>query len=494
MGIPIIEGLRELDSAPRRFLLFIVFNVVSWQCIAGGALVLFAREIGMRESLVGFLLAFMPLSMVLVILTGRLVTRWGPKPVMLWAWALRNIIACLVFLMPWAMARWGVHAGWWVLLAATLGFCLMRSVGAGGWLPWLHEVVPGVQRGTYFSSEAMVTQFLSVLLSAGIAVALLGDPGINRYLAIYGVGIASGLFSLAWMFRVPGGHAIPRVEGRAPADSLKAAVSDRTYLRFVVTASLCFSSFSWLGASSVLYMRDVLGLSWQIMAFQAAASMGVLLTVRSWARYSDQSGSGRTMALALAGHSMAAAAFLTLLPNFFLTPVLIVFTVVMAAVFSTAYWVASNRAMLNMLPASCRVGYSNLWTVCTNVAMGITPIVAGFAIDGLGPWGYRICFVISAVMGIGCGIASLRAVRDGRPLEPSLSWLINPALPLRTLMRIVWICLGLHESRRPALAPAAEAPSTIVPLASRLEPARTEQKAEEAAEPEEAPLQAQAGG
>jgi len=326
MGIPIYTSLRELDHAPRRFLLFIVFNVISWQCIVGQVLVLFARRIEMPESLVGFLLGFMPLSMVLVIATGRLVTRCGPKPVMLFAWGLRNIIACGVFLMPWAITRWGNPAGWYVLLAATLGFCLMRSIGAGGWLPWLHEVVPIRQRGAYFSSEAGVNNILNVALLGSIAAILVGNPGIGRYLSVYAIGILSGLFSLAWMFRIPGGHAIPLTADPDKEDSLRRALSDRAFTRFVITASLCFSSFAWFNSAATLYMRDVLGLEWQVMALQALVSLGVLLTIRAWGRYADHSGSGPAMAITLGGHAAAAIAFLFLFPGHTLTYICLLYT------------------------------------------------------------------------------------------------------------------------------------------------------------------------
>lgn len=447
MRIPIYTSLRELDSAPRRFLLFIVFNVISWQCIVGQVLVLFARHIHMPESLVGFLLGFMPLSMVLVLVTGRIVTRLGPKPVMLTAWGLRNLIACSVFLMPLAMQRWGVEAGWYVLLGATLGFCLMRSIGSGGWLPWLHEVVPVLQRGTYFSSEAAVTNVLNVVLLGGIALMLLGTPSVGRYLSVYAVGIVSGLISLLWMFRVPGGHAIPEVEDATKNDSLRRAIGDRGFLRFVFAASLCFSSFAWFNSVSTLYLRDVLGLEWEVMAIQAMVSLSVLLTIRSWARYADFAGSGRAMALTLLGHAMTTTAFLFLRPESRLTYAALVPVVVAAGVFGTAFWIAVHRAMLNRLEESCRVGYSNVWTVGTNVSMGLTPILAGSAVEHMGMWGYRLCFSIAILSAVGCAAVSLRVVADGRGFV-SLRTLLHPMLPLRTLERLTRISLGLHESNR----------------------------------------------
>jgi hypothetical protein len=42
-----LAAVRELPAPPRLFLIFTAFNVFSWQCIAGQALVLFARALNM---------------------------------------------------------------------------------------------------------------------------------------------------------------------------------------------------------------------------------------------------------------------------------------------------------------------------------------------------------------------------------------------------------------------------------------------------------------
>ena len=69
MSISVFPKFKNLSPAPRRFLGFMAFNVVSFQCFVGPAMVLFARKLDMPASWVGFLIAAMPLSMVLVMFT-----------------------------------------------------------------------------------------------------------------------------------------------------------------------------------------------------------------------------------------------------------------------------------------------------------------------------------------------------------------------------------------------------------------------------------------
>ena len=450
MNIPILSGLRELDRAPRQFLYFIVFNVISWQCIVGNALVLFARYLEIPASRVGLLIAFMPLSMLLVIVTVPLVTHLGPRRLMSTAWGLRCVVICAVFLIPYVLREFGLQPAQYVLMGATLGFCLLRAMGGGGWFPWLHEVVPERQRGTYFSTESAITQLLWVLVASCQAFILQDNPGLYRFLALYSIGIASGFISLAYMVRVPGGHGTNGpISVQSSYAAYGVALSDRPFLWFVAVATLCFSSVTWLGASLVLYMRDALDYSPRaIMLIMAAAGAGILVTIRQWGRYADHAGSGHAMLLSLIGHSAAALVFLVLIPGASWTRYVLPPTVVFVSVFGAAFSLAAHRAMLNFVRSPGRVAYTNLWTVGSSLALGITPILAGFCIEHWNLWGFRICFLSCAVSGICCAVASRVAVPDSGPMERPLGRLINPALPVRTLARIMWITLGMHESGR----------------------------------------------
>lgn len=458
--LPVIASLRELDKGPRTFLYFIAFNVVSWQCMVGATLVLFARNIGMPESWVGFLTSFMPFSMLLVLLTGLLVTRFGSKRVMLASWFLRNLLACLVFAMPLASSVFGVRAGWYVLMTATLAFCLMRAVGAGGWMPWLHELVPEKQRGTYFSAESAVSNLLSIAVTMAQGVALRGSPGVGRFLFVYAIGIAAGFVSLLWMRRVPGGEpqaAAAHAEGGAYRSHVS-ALKDRAYVAFVVFASLCFSSLSWSGFTVVLYMRDALRISPEhILYYMAAGSFAVMLTIRFWGRYADHAGGPHGMAVSLFAASCMSLAYLFVLPEMSCKHAALAAVVIPGSIFGSAFWATTNRAMLGYVDPARRVGYSNLWSVLTALAGAFPPILAGLIIQRLGLWGYRACFLIGAGSGLLCAVGALFIVRKEKPFE--FPWKQCPLyeLPFRFVYSVAQISVGLHESNRgeePATRPA----------------------------------------
>lgn len=451
MRLPVFSDIMRLDARARRFLFFTGCNVASWQCIVGPVLVLFARKLDMPASWVGVLLSFMPLSMVVTIATVPIVNYFGPKRLMLLTWMLRNTFMCSVFLMPWVIAHYGSQGAWYLLAVATLGFCLIRALGVGGWFPWLHEVVPQTQRGGFFSAETAIAQAVNVIVVFGQSLILSGEPGLNRFFVIYAVGISAGYLSLYLMSRVPGGEATgERFTLKDSVLSYGVALRSRPFLIFVLIAATGYSIVAWLTSSVVLYMRDGIGWSsWHILIVMALSSVGVFFTISRWGRFAEHGGSGHTMALTLVGHSASAGFFLLLTPGSPWTLYLLPVALVAATIFSASFYMAGHRAMLNYTQEEGKVGFTNLWILGVSLAMGVTPILVGQVINRLGFAGYQVCFLIAAVPGLACALASQLLVRDGPRPGPADPRLISPALPIRTLLRILWVTVGLHKSNRP---------------------------------------------
>lgn len=450
MRIPILSDIQQLSMPPRRFLVFAAFNVMSWQCIVGNAMVLLARHIHMRPSWVGFLNSFVPFSMLLVMFAVPLVTRYGSKRVMFTAWMMRNLVSCLVFLLPWALIHGSEYWAGLVLMGATLGFCIMRAMGVGGWFPWLHEVVSEEERGLYFASEAATTQFMNTVIMLGQSFLLLRNPGIWSFLSIYAVGIVAGLISLVWMARVPGGDAVD--QGAVTRGSFflyGPAFRDRRFMVFVITASLCFVATGLLTGSLVMFMRDALKMTdTGIMVLTALNSFWILCTVTPWGRFADHSGSGRAMFMSMIAQSLGALGLLFIAPGSTHGLALLVLLTGAIYLFGGAFWAAVHRAMLNHVDETQRVAYTNVWILGTSIAMGCAPILAGAAIDFWQMAGFHACFAIAGLLGILCAFACDWAVKDGHQGRPMTERLLDPAMPMRVLGDIVLITAGMHESNR----------------------------------------------
>ncbi len=464
MRLPIVSGFLALPAASRKFLLFTAINVISWQCIVGQVLVLFSRAVDMPPAWVGLLLSFMPLSMLLVLFTVPLVEMMGPRRLLSWGWLLRNIIAMAIFYMPWAMHRWGAAGAWHILLFATFGFSFIRALSVGGWYPWLHEVVPAGQFGTYFSTESALVQLVNILLAIGLARILATGEGLGRFFWIYGIGISAGLFSVAAIRVIPGGRSVPAVntgEGRFAA--YRIALRDRAYVRFIVTVFFCFSALTWLSAAMIMYLRDMLGYSdTRIMYLICGGSLAIALTIGSWGRHADRFGSNSAMLQLLTVHSLIALSWLLLLPGAAWTAWLAVPVVILSTLFNATFAMVTSRSMLCHVRDQGRVGYTNIWIICLSLAQGLAPIAAGKVIDTWRMNGFRVCFLISGFLGLACvPFFSLLKPESGKPEPPHLHDVLRPGQPLRTLARTLWITLGFARRQPPTEIPVRQSTRKI---------------------------------
>jgi MFS family permease len=445
-----LRNIRHLSPAPRRFLLVISLNVLSWHSLVGPVLVLFSREIHMPPSWVGFIVSFVPLSMLLAFVTVPIVEWFGPKRLMLITWGGRNVVACLAFALPWVLLHGQPRHGWLLLLLSILGFCAIRSIGVGGWFPWLHEIVPARERSTYFAAESSIEHSVIVCTNVMHMIILSFTPTLYHYLGIYVIGVIAGILSMWFMVRVPGGTRIAAHErvGINPAMYRK-VLKDYEFLPFVALAALGFASVSFLTTTSVMYMRDALQCSPRfIMMVLTANSTLVFFTVRYWSSFAEQQGTARGIFLTMLGHGLLAIAALFQAPGavftLYILPVVFMFAAAMAVAFS----VISHRAMLDFVKAEARVAYTNIWILGASLALGLSPIAVGFSIDHLDLWGYRLNFLVSAIFGLSVSAMSMFVLHKSTPAERIAAGSLNPFFPISAVGRILWITLGLHPSAR----------------------------------------------
>lgn len=175
-------------------------NLISWQCVVGQVLILFARSLGMPADLVGLLISFVPFSMLLVVVSIPAVEFFGPRKLLITTWFLRNILISSVFFIPAVTVHYGQRAAWLVLLFAVLGFALTRAFGVGAWYPWLHEIVPHDNISDYFNSETILVQVTNIVLAVVIAQVLAHFSGLTSFFLVYGAGVIVGLVSVGMLF------------------------------------------------------------------------------------------------------------------------------------------------------------------------------------------------------------------------------------------------------------------------------------------------------
>ncbi|MBU2646439.1 hypothetical protein KKI24_17155 [bacterium] len=447
----IAQDLRDLPPSARHFLLFSGINLISWQCVVGQVLVLFGRAIGMPPSWVGTLLSFVPLSMMLVIFSIPLVETYGSRKLMTVTWVGRNLMIAPVLSIPLAIKYWGSESSWYILLAATLCFAVVRAIGVGGWFPWLHEIVPQDRMGTYFSIEMLWMQMLNILVTFGIALILRMGDNVNRFYWVYLIGIMTGLFSVLYIKRIPGGSGMAAsVTTHAKFSVIVYALKDRKYRFFMALVIISLSAIMWLNVASILYLRDILEFSdSRIMVFMATTAVGIAFSIRFGFKYAERFRSNVVMAALMGTFSLVAASWLGLLPHADWTRLFVVPIIILGGILSAGLLIFASKGMMSLVREQNRTGYTSMWIIGTSISNGFPPILAGWLIGVHHLQGYRICFLISSFCALTVSLLWSRFHIEDTDLVPDMHLIVKPMQPLRSLQRVVWMILHNRKNRKP---------------------------------------------
>lgn len=452
----LIRDAQRLDPAPLRFLFFSAGNVMSFQCVVGTVLILFCRYIEMPAHLVGWTISFNAFSGALAVFTVPLVSRFGPRLVLMLAWLLRTVAILPVLTMPLVQYRYGEEAAWYLLMGCTFAFSFLRGLGVGGWYPFLRETLPRHQRGLFFSAEMSLTHLVNITLSLLVSATLVGNPSVYRFLLIYGAGIVAGFVSIYLLHRVPA-PVRDDYELQTPSDSgsFQKTFRNKEFMRFVWLSAAAVGATLLMATTEVLYLRDGLGFSAGfVMLLAAGGSLAVAITIQHWGHYTDNVGSPHSMFLTLSGSGWVGLAWPWVVAQWEITPFLVWPFVMAGYLLNAAYWTSMHRGFLDHVPDEERLHYTNVWLVAVSLAMGAMPILAGATIEAFGIWGYRLNFLLggASCLYIGSKCADLPNLES--PGVRHLRYLIRPTQPARTLGRLVWVSLGktvtLEEPRHPS--------------------------------------------
>ncbi|MGC8845914.1 MAG: MFS transporter [Candidatus Hydrogenedens sp.] len=198
----------------------------------------------------------------------------------------------------------------------------------------------------------------------------------------------------------------------------------------------------------VLYLRDILWLSERsILTLSSLGSLLIMLTAPAWGHYSDRFGSSPAILRALLCHALLVIPFIEFIPRYpwvyYLAPIFVVLT----TIFSAAFWTSIHRAMLNMVPENQRISYTNLWTVTSGLALGITPIIAGQVIYHLSWLGFQICFITSGILCLLSSVLCYVSIKEQKDYSnPPLIEFLNPKTALIAVIEGFSISFGFSQN------------------------------------------------
>ncbi|MCP5521312.1 MAG: MFS transporter [Verrucomicrobiales bacterium] len=438
---PDLPGLRHAFG-------FAVFNALSYQIVLGSPMILYAKSLGAGATVLGVVAGMMPLLVIFQIPAASHVPRLGYRRFMVSGWSLRVMFIFLMAMVPLTSGFLREMGRLSLLLLLLFGFNLSRGISSAAWLPWITNLVPGESRGWYLARESACANLASAVTLL-LAAATLGEqPAAWQYAATFLFSASMGALSLWFLRRIPDTPCV-ETESRSrepvPWRAIAAHPPFRKLLRLNVAWSVAYGGMT---AFTVAYLKVFAGMSsgW-ILAATAISSLGGLGGLVLFGSRLDRHGSRPVLLLCVIGW-MAVAGLWAMIAGGWMRPglgVVIALQVAMGlgyAVFS----MANTRLAMAVAPAMGRSHFFALFSVVSNLTLGISPVLWGLLIDGwadrtLGVGGFEVnrysLFYLLATVAFGVTLGLSRRLDE--PTAGRLPHLIQDLLarrPLRGWMRL----------------------------------------------------------
>jgi MFS family permease len=444
------------DAAPQPTLprgihnafLFAAFNALSFQIVQSSPIVLYAKSLGAKATVLGIIAGMMPLLVISQIPAANYINRIGLKRFVLAGWSTRVLFIFAIALVP--LTGSFLDQGNQLALLIGLLFCfnLSRGISSCAWLPWITALVPEKLRGRYLSLDQAVLNAGSCLVFL-VGAALLGDdPGPWRFAGLFLFSAISGAISLYFLKRIPD---VPVTE--EPSGS-RSGVPWLTLLRHppfwklirtVVGGSIAYGGVT---AFSVAFLKVKADMpEGQILMITSVTFIGGLSSLWFLGARLDHLGSKPVIGFAhaawvavmagwaaVAGGAISASLGMVLALQFLMG--------LLAALIN----LASNRLAMAVIPVMGRNHFFALYSVLGSVTLGLAPIGWGILIDAIGErhwqWAgleWNRYTVFFAAAGIAFSVALGLSRRLEEPQAVSMDALLRDLLiqsPQRFLLRI----------------------------------------------------------
>lgn len=426
---------------------FATFNALSFQMILSSPMVLYAKSLGASATVLGLIAGMMPLLVIFQIPASRHVVRVGYKRFVLAGWSTRVVFIFLMALVPLTGGFLDGDTRLSLMLFLLFFFNLSRGISSCGWLPWITSLIPSAIRGRYLGREAAcvaVASFIAFVLAAAM---LGGQPASWRFAAVFGFSAIMGAASLMFLRRIPEAETPEQVRTSTtpvPWRDIAGHPPFRKLLHLNIAWALASGG---LATFAVVFLKVVVDMPEdRILYLNSATCLGGLGSLWLFGARMDRLGSKPVLGAGCLGFLVLALGWAMLAGRVLKAELLLVLALMfLMGVAQAAVAMANTRLAMAVVPPMGRSHFFALYSVVSNVVLGISPILWGLFIDaflwldrevaGIGVNRYSLFFVATA---LAFGVTAALTRRLEEPEAKSMEALLRDILeqsPLRVWLR-----------------------------------------------------------
>ena len=427
-----------------------VFNTASWSIVLGSPMLLYFQHLNASATIVAIAACLAPVLNILQIPAAHFVERVGYRRFVVSGWTTRSIMVVgmmLVAFLPDSVDRATRIV---LMLSLSLLYNAMRGISVCGFLPWFTLIVPESRRGEFLARDQLAGAMAAIacLFFSGSLMRL---HEAYTFGILFGVSAASAFTSLTFLRRIPDVpvEKISKNPTPMPWREMFFYPPFLHYVRYNVVINMA------LGASSVFWVRyfrtfPALSVSESGVLYVACFSTMVLAVgLFLVGPLIDRSGnkpaltaSGLLYVMHFTGWACVAAGVVPF-------NMIVLGIQTLTAGLAGALWNLANiRIVMGIVPHMGRPHFLALYSVASNLTVGLVPLLWGPVMDyldhwhtswGFWQWNSYSLFYVTLASTIGAGLFLLRSV-----VEPvTMTWdVFMTELLVRTPSRAVSRLIG----------------------------------------------------
>lgn len=387
----VVEERESFPPGLQNAYLFAWFNALSYQIVLGSPIILYAKALGASATVLGLIAGMMPLLVILQIPAAGYIAGIGYRRFVLGGWSIRVGFIAGMAVVPFLEGLLAPSQQLALLLLLLFGFNLSRGVSSCAWLPWITALVPGSLRGRYLARDAAVqnvASFVTFVVAAGV---LSGQPQDWQFAALFAFSACMGGISLVFLKRIPDVPVAPRPragKGRVP---WLAMLRHPPFARLLETVVAWSVAYGGMTAFTVAFLKSSTNLSEsQVLLVTAVSFLGGWGSLWFLGSRLDALGSrpvilfcgvgwiGVVLGWLLLSGGVCAVGTAWLLSLQFLMGLL-----------AALVQMANTRLAMAVIPVMGRDHFFALYSVISNVTLGLSPIAWGLLIDAVGVRAWR---------------------------------------------------------------------------------------------------------
>ncbi len=251
----------QKERGRNNYLIFQLFNVISFTTLSGSVITLFSLRLGADSFFIGVLSSIANFGYLLMLVGRQTIHRVGVRRQWGVSWFLRNLVMAPILFAPAASATGNTTAALFLVLFPLIGFHIFKGTGMVSTDPVVGSLSEGKDRGAFLARTQINTQAMLIFTNLFMAFYLGPDTKINHYMVLMCAGIATGLLSTIFLFRLPE----PSLDRPGPENSLFVAI--RRGLKkpevkyFIALASLVALINGLANPFIIVYAKKIYGLA-----------------------------------------------------------------------------------------------------------------------------------------------------------------------------------------------------------------------------------------